>query len=459
MTTNIFQRICLPRPIYHGILSIALLAFASGCGGPTAMQLQQCADARPLAKAARLRAEADKKAETEARAARAAAITREGNREAKAGNLLKAELKYTEALKELERNSAEYNSLFDKIIDLAAAAAGGLDTPAEAIRFLKRGMAMVKTAKQQEEFESAESELNRAVEAAPWWGDAYFNRGLIREKMGNLKEAITDFKIYLKAAPNSRDAEAVGDKIITMEVQVEKLPENIGKSSIKWVKIPGGTFMMGANDGAANAKPAHQVAVSPFEMAKTEVTVEQYKACVDAGVCPTPVTGESCNWGKADRSKFPIDCVYWSQAYTFSEWAGGRLPNEAEWEYAARSAGKDRKYPWGSEKATCDRAIIPGCEGQGLLSSPITGKVTAPVCSRPSGNTAQGLCDMTGNVWEWVQDWYFSSYKGAPDDGSAWECPTGSNRVVRGGEAYGATARFSGSALSLSGFRPVRSGQ
>jgi len=74
---------------------------------------------------------------------------------------------------------------------------------------------------------------------------------------------------------------------------------------------------------------------------------------------------------------------------------------------------------------------------------------TWPVCSKPSGNTTEGLCDMAGNVFEWVQDWYHSSYDGAPTDGSAWEKPTGSSRVLRGGSWLGsawgvrAAGRFS----------------
>ncbi|MFI5350372.1 MAG: formylglycine-generating enzyme family protein, partial [Elusimicrobiota bacterium] len=100
-----------------------------------------------------------------------------------------------------------------------------------------------------------------------------------------------------------------------------------------------------------------------------------------------------------------------------------------EWEYAARSGGRDRKFPWGNEKATCERAVISegddGALGCGKNS-------TWPVCSKPAGNTRQGLCDMAGNAWEWVQDRFHNSYAGAPADGNSREGP-GANRVVRGG--------------------------
>ena len=117
--------------------------------------------------------------------------------------------------------------------------------------------------------------------------------------------------------------------------------------------------------------------------------------------------------------------VDWNQAKAFAVWAGERLPSESEWEYAARSGGKDRKYPWGDEEATCETAVIGG--------SGCGNNAARPVCSKPKGNTEQGLCDMAGNAWEWVEDWYHGSYDGAPTDGSAWESPTGSFRVVRGG--------------------------
>jgi formylglycine-generating enzyme required for sulfatase activity len=184
---------------------------------------------------------------------------------------------------------------------------------------------------------------------------------------------------------------------------------------------------MGSSPGDSDEKPAHRVTVASFQMGKSEVTVGQYRRCVQAGSCTAPDTGGNCNWGKSVREDHPVNCVDWDQARAFATWAGARLPSEAEWEYAARSGGRSQTYPWGDEAPTCSRAVMDdGGTGCGRKS-------TWPVCSKAAGNTAQGLCDMAGNVWEWVQDWYHDTYAGAPTDGSAWESPTGSSRVARGG--------------------------
>jgi iron(II)-dependent oxidoreductase len=173
------------------------------------------------------------------------------------------------------------------------------------------------------------------------------------------------------------------------------------------------------------------VTVPSFEMLKTEVTVNQYKACVDAGKCDKPrdkSDSSYCNWGYSDRGNHPINCVDWSQARAYCQWTGGRLPSEAEWEYAARGGGKSRKYPWGDQTATCDYAVMSG-EGKNGCGQ----DRTWPVCSKQSGDTIQGLCDMAGNVWEWVEDLYHDTYKGAPADGSAWTSGGEEKRVIRGG--------------------------
>ena len=197
-----------------------------------------------------------------------------------------------------------------------------------------------------------------------------------------------------------------------------------GGSEIEWIAIPGGSYEMGSIGSAG-----HSVAVPFFELTKTEVTVGQYRTCVDAGACTAPNDksgGESCNWGLAGREDHPINCVDWDQANAFARWAGGRLPTEAEWEYAARSGGQSQSYPWGNEEASCSRAIMDD-GGSGCSRGS-----TEPVCSKPSGNSDQGVCDLAGNVWEWTQDAWHSTYTGAPSDGTAWEGET-SDRVLRGG--------------------------
>ncbi|MBI5210669.1 MAG: formylglycine-generating enzyme family protein [Elusimicrobia bacterium] len=238
-----------------------------------------------------------------------------------------------------------------------------------------------------------------------------------------------------------------------------------GEAGIEWVTIPGGTFTMGA-DGWPDTKPRHAVTIKTFQMAKTEVTCDQFMACVSAGACrrPSDLVG-----GK----DYPVTFVDWHQAQAFSEWVGGRLPSEAEWEYAARSAGKERKYPWGDEEPSLDRTISDsrGFSDSGKVET-VAGAWTReryralPVCSNAGENTEQGLCDMAGNAWEWTQDWHHGSYEGAPADGRAWESPAGSLRVYRGGSWYfigpgrfraaHRNARLPGLADFYIGFRPVR---
>ena len=184
---------------------------------------------------------------------------------------------------------------------------------------------------------------------------------------------------------------------------------------------------MGSNSLSPDELPVHSVTVPTFEMTATEVTVQQYGVCVSAGQCSAPGTWASCDWNDPGKEDYPVNCLDWYQAVDFCAWAGGRLPSESEWEYAARSEGQAVTYPWGNDPASCSRAVMD----QGGFGC-VTGQSWA-VCSKVNGNTSQGLCDMAGNVSEWVQDWYHIDYTNAPTDGSAWESPSGSTRVVRGG--------------------------
>jgi formylglycine-generating enzyme required for sulfatase activity len=220
-----------------------------------------------------------------------------------------------------------------------------------------------------------------------------------------------------------------------------------GKAGTKWIRIPGGTFQMGSSGG--NEQPLHQVTIATFEMAKTEVTVWQYQQCVEAGPCSKPNTDSGCNWGVSGRELHPINCVDWDQASAYAKWVGGRLPTEAEWEYAARAGTTGDRYgdidaiAWYDKNSGGQTHLVSQKQANGF-----------------------GLTDTLGNVWEWCQDWYHDSYKAAPSNGSAWENPSGSNRVFRGG-SWGNDASFVRAAYRFNiapggrsgslGLRPVRS--
>ncbi len=201
---------------------------------------------------------------------------------------------------------------------------------------------------------------------------------------------------------------------------------------VEWVEIEGDTFTMGS-DSTASQYPAHSVAVPTFQMTKTEVTQSQYRLCFEEGVCSA--LGEAstnCVWNDPTRAVHPANCLTWTQANTFCAFVGGRLPSEAEWEFAARSGGKNNVFPWGNAVPSCDFAIITETDEVAGCGE----NRPWPVCSKPGGNTEQGLCDMAGNVWEWVEDFWHQNYVGAPTDGSAW-LEASLYRVCRGGSYSG----------------------
>jgi formylglycine-generating enzyme len=194
------------------------------------------------------------------------------------------------------------------------------------------------------------------------------------------------------------------------------------------VGVPSGTFAMGSDRGYIDERPGHEVYLDRFYIDRFEVTVAQYRACVTAGVCLAPAAGDGFNWGHADRDAHPVNGVSWVDARAYCQWAGLRLPTEAEWEKAAR--GTDgRTYPWGEETASCDRAVMDaGGWGCGRDS-------TWPVGSKPQGVSPYGAHDMAGNVWEWAADWYDEEYYAHSPSRN----PTGpvnsmgTGRVLRGG--------------------------
>jgi serine/threonine-protein kinase len=194
------------------------------------------------------------------------------------------------------------------------------------------------------------------------------------------------------------------------------------------VYIPAGTFRMGGLDvrRAPNEIPEHDVTLDAFWMDQLEVTNAMYALCVQAGGCTPPQDFKSqrrpAYFNNPEFNDYPVIYVTWGQAKTYCEWAGRRLPTEAEWERAGR--GDDfRTFPWGENKA------------DGLLANfnMLVGD-TSRVGTYPAGASPYGVLDMAGNVAEWVNDFYSPNYTNAETLN-----PTGPlnsstlNHVVRGG--------------------------
>ena len=215
---------------------------------------------------------------------------------------------------------------------------------------------------------------------------------------------------------------------ITVVRQVGALAEEERRLAGEMVEILGGTFRMGDLRGEdTNELPVHSVTVSPFWIGKYEVTFSQWDGyvadiCGGDSVCTTRRSPRDGGWGRGNR---PVINVTWDEVQEFIVWlnaktgGGYRLPSESEWEYAAR-AGSESLYTWGDEIGV-NRANCDGCGSRWDLDR------TAPVGSFPPN--AWGLHDMHGNVREWVEDCWHSSYEVedegvlvlAPVDGSAWD--------------------------------------
>ncbi len=195
------------------------------------------------------------------------------------------------------------------------------------------------------------------------------------------------------------------------------------------VRVPAGKGIIGCNPAVDkecedDEQPGGEIETGAFFIDATEVTVAQYRACVEAKGCSAeglamPHSGEAeqpelvwtCNWDKPDREQHPINCVSWQGAVDYCTWAKKRLPSAIEWERAAR--GTDgRRYPWGNEAVApkpqanlSDKTLLehqPG--GWGLAEFDDGFVSTAPVGSFPAGDAPCGAKDMAGNVWEFVTD-------------------------------------------------------
>jgi formylglycine-generating enzyme required for sulfatase activity len=266
--------------------------------------------------------------------------------------------------------------------------------------------------------------------------------------------------IILIAGCNEMPPELSPTMTPTIQSHIEgpAIVENIRASDgMVQLHIPGGTFLQGSSEEDVEAGielckehyapcnrwfyeqefPQHEVTLSPFMIDLHEITNGQFQLCVKAGVCNEPL---ECRKGDPtykdpDKADHPVVCVSWEDASSYCEWAGGRLPTEAEWEFASRGIA-GAAFPWGDEfvgenlnycDQNCDQNHADSDWDDGYPKS-------APVGSYPAGISWAGVSGLGGNVSEWVSDWY-QDYGPEPLQDPAGP-DTGTEKMIRGCSWY-----------------------
>lgn len=204
------------------------------------------------------------------------------------------------------------------------------------------------------------------------------------------------------------------------------------------VMIKGGWTKIGSSDGYENEQPIHEVYVDSFYLDITPVTNAQFEKFVNATNYKTDAekSSEEYDWrtyATSERRNHPVVNVSWNDANAYAKWAKKRLPTEAEWEYAARGGLIGKKFPWGDDSPQ-KRAVFDRAEAAGAS---LTSEAELPTQAvKTNEANGYGLYDMSGNVWEWCNDWYDKNYYSISPQKNPQGPAKGEAKVIRGGSWY-----------------------
>jgi formylglycine-generating enzyme required for sulfatase activity len=282
-----------------------------------------------------------------------------------------------------------------------------------------------------------------------------------------------EFPVEITITPDDLIPQPITDTPVSMTIT----PTEAAGDGAALVRIPAGRFRMGSSsssamgfcqtysrlcDKFADVSPQHVVTLDEYWIDQYEVTNAQFAQFVAATgyITDAERAGESRVWNTSENSNFirgadwrhpqgagdsisgmddhPVVQVSWNDANAYCTWAGRRLPTEAEWEKAAR-ANTLNAFPWGSsfncsygnydDETRIDSYVVgsAGCDGYAR---------TAPVGSFSAGQSTYGVYDMSGNVWEWVADWFSATYYNVSPENNPRGPSSGSHKILRGGSWF-----------------------
>ncbi len=264
------------------------------------------------------------------------------------------------------------------------------------------------------------------------WVQIFFDyRKKLVRMMPSMQEAASRKEEFnSRISESETNAQEIIETIDDMRQEIDELDEErvelqqrVNKQEM--ILIPAGRFKMGsAQAGLEEEHPEHTVHLKAYYIDPYEVTNIQYKDFVDGAGHRAPANWRNRTFPDAQKAHHPVVGVSWDDARAYAEWAGKRLPTEAEWERAARG-DQGHEYPWG-KACSPDHANYEDAEGK-----------TTAVNKYASGRSEFGVWDMCGNVGEWVNDWYSPRYYKMSPENDPKGPEAGRQRAVRGGGYQG----------------------